>query len=86
MVAGNRDGRDGNHDISRHWPHARRLSIVASQEMQGTNVARRGFCAGGVSRMPLWLEILINLIGYAGFIAIAVYHKPRNGDSPDHIQ
>ena len=40
----------------------------------------------GGSRMPLWLEILINLIGSVGFIAIAMYHKPRNGDSPDHIQ
>ena len=25
--------------------------------------------------MPLWLEVLINVIGYAGFIAIAMYHK-----------
>lgn len=37
----------------------------------------------GVSQMPLWLEILINVTGYAGFIAIAMYHKPRNGNSPD---
>jgi hypothetical protein len=26
--------------------------------------------------MPAWLEILINLIGYGGFIAIAMYHRP----------
>ena len=25
--------------------------------------------------MPAWLEILINLIGYAGFIAVATWHK-----------
>jgi hypothetical protein len=25
--------------------------------------------------MPAWLEILINVIGYAGFIAIATWHK-----------
>ena len=25
--------------------------------------------------MPAWLEILINLIGYGGFIAIAMYHR-----------
>jgi len=29
--------------------------------------------------MPPWLEILINVIGYAGFIAIATWHK----SSPD---
>jgi hypothetical protein len=40
----------------------------------------------GVSQMPLWLEILINVVGYAGFIAIAMYHKPRNGNSPDQIK
>ena len=26
--------------------------------------------------MPLWLEILINVIGYAGFIVVATFHKP----------
>ena len=40
----------------------------------------------GSVKMPLWLEILINVVGYAGFIAIAMYHKPRNGNSPDQIQ
>jgi hypothetical protein len=34
--------------------------------------------------MPLWLEVLINVIGYAGFIAIAVYHKPSKGERSDH--
>ena len=29
--------------------------------------------------MPAWLEILINLIGYGGFIAIAMYHRPPQG-------
>jgi hypothetical protein len=28
--------------------------------------------------MPIWLEILLNVIGYAGFIAIATFQKrPR---------
>jgi hypothetical protein len=26
--------------------------------------------------MPVWMEILLNVIGYAGFIAIATLHKP----------
>ena len=25
--------------------------------------------------MPLWMEILVNVIGYGGFIAIATFHK-----------
>jgi hypothetical protein len=35
--------------------------------------------------MPLWLEILINVIGYAGFIAIAKYHKPSEDERSDEI-
>ena len=26
--------------------------------------------------MPVWLEILLNLVGYAGFVVIATFHKP----------
>ncbi len=25
--------------------------------------------------MPAWMEILVNVIGYAGFIGIAQFHK-----------
>ena len=25
--------------------------------------------------MPVWMEILVNVIGYGGFIAIATFHK-----------
>ena len=32
--------------------------------------------------MPTWLEILINVIGYAGFIGIATFHKSPNKDLP----
>jgi hypothetical protein len=35
--------------------------------------------------MPLWLEILINVLGYAGFIAIAMYHKPSEDERSDRI-
>lgn len=34
--------------------------------------------------MPPWMEILINVIGYAGFIGIAKYHKPSGQDAADH--
>ena len=26
--------------------------------------------------MPVWMEILLNVIGYAGFVIIATFHKP----------
>ena len=35
--------------------------------------------------MPLWLEILINVIGYAGFIAIAMYQKSSKDERSDKI-
>ena len=33
--------------------------------------------------MPAWLEILLNVIGFAGFIGIAKYHKAPGGKLPD---
>jgi hypothetical protein len=33
--------------------------------------------------MPVWLEILLNVIGYAGFIGIAMLHKSRSEPSPE---
>ena len=33
--------------------------------------------------MPVWMEILINVIGYGGFIAVATYHRPPNENFPD---
>ena len=33
--------------------------------------------------MPVWIEILINVIGYAGFVAVATYHRPPNKELPD---
>lgn len=26
--------------------------------------------------MPAWMELLLNVIAFAGFVGIAVYHKP----------
>ena len=28
-----------------------------------------------LSFLPAWMEILVNVIGYAGFIGIATWHK-----------
>jgi hypothetical protein len=33
--------------------------------------------------MPAWMEILINVIGYAGFVAIATYHRSSGSNLPD---
>ena len=33
--------------------------------------------------MPPWMEVLLNVIAYGGFIAIAVYHRSPGQDSPD---
>jgi hypothetical protein len=27
--------------------------------------------------MPPWLEILLDVIGFAGFIVLAMFHRPR---------
>lgn len=34
--------------------------------------------------MPPWMEILLNVIGYAGFIGIAQYHRPPDENPPEH--
>jgi hypothetical protein len=33
--------------------------------------------------MPPWVELLLNVIGFAGFIGIAKYHKSRGEKLPD---
>ena len=33
--------------------------------------------------MPPWMEILIDVIGYVGFIGIAKYHKPSDKGAAD---
>jgi hypothetical protein len=33
--------------------------------------------------MPAWLEILLNVIAFAGFIGIAKYHKTPGEKLPD---
>jgi hypothetical protein len=49
----------------------------------GTNTALAEFISGERCVMPVWLEILINVIGYAGFIAIATYHRSPSNKLPD---
>jgi hypothetical protein len=32
--------------------------------------------------MPAWVEVLLNVIGYGGFIAIAMYHRSSSEKLP----
>ena len=41
------------------------------------------FIRGERCVMPVWLEILINVIGYAGFVAIATYHRSPSEKFPE---
>jgi hypothetical protein len=36
-----------------------------------------------VGVMPAWMELLLNVMAFAGFIGIATYHKRPNGKLPD---
>ena len=33
--------------------------------------------------MPAWMEFLLNVIAFAGFIGIATFHKAPRRDLPD---
>jgi hypothetical protein len=36
--------------------------------------------------MPVWLDVALNLVGYAGFLALAARSSSRSGNSNDgHI-
>ena len=52
-------------------------------DFAGTKIALAAFVVTQRCAMPAWMEILINVIGYAGFIGIATYHKPPSKNSPE---
>ncbi len=33
--------------------------------------------------MPVWIEIVLNLVGYGGFVALATYHRAPDGQPPE---
>jgi len=44
------------------------------------------FFARNEAAMPVWLEVVLNLAGYAGFLALAARSTSRGGSSnDDHI-
>jgi hypothetical protein len=44
--------------------------------LAGTKAGLADFSFERGVTMPVWMEILLNVIGYAGFVAIATFHKP----------
>jgi hypothetical protein len=50
---------------------------------------RRGLVGGEMTflYLPAWMEILVNVIGYAGFVGLATWHKSSDevtADPPLH--
>lgn len=33
--------------------------------------------------MPIWMEIALNVIGYAGFVGVASFHRPPPDNAPE---
>lgn len=33
--------------------------------------------------MPVWIEIVLNLVGYGGFVALAIYHRAPDDQPPE---
>jgi hypothetical protein len=64
----------------RHRPHSARKGIGRLIAEHG-NAPLRDFHLENI--MPLWLEILINFIGYAGFIAIAMFNESSDETRTD---
>jgi hypothetical protein len=58
-------------------------AAVRPSDFAGTEIAPPAFVVSQRCAMPIWMEILINVIGYAGFIGIATYHKSPSKNSPE---
>jgi hypothetical protein len=60
------------------------LGLATHRPSAGTNRDLRAYSVEeGVWPMPIWLEILINVIGYGGFIAIAMRHRSSSAKLPE---
>jgi hypothetical protein len=49
----------------------------------GTNIGLSDYLSRRGAPMPPWLEVLLNVLGFAGFVAIAKYHRSRSEKLPD---
>ena len=62
---------------------AMRISLAARRCLLERTAALRIILPDRGVPMPPWLEVLLNVIAFAGFIAIAKYHKSRSEKLPD---
>ena len=60
-----------------------RISLAARRSMLEQIAAFRIILSDRGAPMPPWLEVLLNVIAFAGFIGIAKYHKSRGEKLPD---
>ena len=56
------------------WIPRRRSSAIA-----GTNAPPSGFSPERSFAMPVWMEVLVNVIGYAGFVGVATFNRSLCG-------
>jgi hypothetical protein len=63
------------------WRRGFSVQEMRAMRIAGTNTALRDSLTERGSLMPPWMEILLNVIGYAGFIGVATYHKPSDENS-----
>jgi hypothetical protein len=61
---------------------AMRIGLAACRCLR-EQIAPFGLLSGRGAPMPPWLELLLNVIAFAGFIGIAKYHKSRSEKLPD---
>jgi hypothetical protein len=45
----------------------------------GNEVRPLGFSPQRSLAMPVWMEVLINVIGYAGFVGVATFNRSVDG-------
>jgi hypothetical protein len=62
---------------------AMRISLAARRCVLERIAAHRIVVSDRGAPMPPWLEVLLNVSAFAGFIAIAKYHKSRSEKLPD---
>jgi hypothetical protein len=79
--------RSGNHPLEGHHerasserkPEQNRPAVVRGACRAALTAAPALFCWNAI--VPPWLEILLDVLGFAGFVGLAIWHKaPRKDD------
>jgi hypothetical protein len=59
-------------------------SWEALAQLPGSEPLSAGFSPERDFVMPVWMEVLLNVIGYAGFVGIATFN--RSAEEPPHAR